>query len=63
MTASKSIELTAVEPGGTHRTAFPLTMGLPFAKGALQPDEPMAIVQGNGPPRPVQARAFERHDD
>ena len=63
MAKVKSIELTAVEPGGTDRVGFPLTLGIPFARGVLAKDEPVAILDGDGEARPVQARSLEMHDD
>ncbi|MAE64099.1 MAG: hypothetical protein CMJ18_07465 [Phycisphaeraceae bacterium] len=63
MTNEDSIELTAVEPGGTDRVGFPLTVGIPFARGVLGPGEPVAILDSGGAARPVQARPLEAHDD
>lgn len=63
MTAPDHIALTAMEPGGAHRTAFPVTVGVPFAPGALRPDQPLSIRDASGRDKPLQHRVMETHDD
>ena len=63
MADTKSIELIATEPGGTDRTGFPLTVGVPFARGVMPAGEPVALVDEFGTPHPLQARVMEAHDD
>ncbi|PYV07540.1 MAG: hypothetical protein DMG07_28420, partial [Acidobacteria bacterium] len=61
--ASRTVELTAMEPGGQDRRHFPLTVGVPFAKGVLAAGESVAITDEGGKPQPLQTRVLERHAD
>ena len=63
MTKEHSIDLTFIEPGAHPRTGFPLTVGVPFARGVLPADVPVSIHDASDEPRPVQARVMETHDD
>ncbi|MCI0622842.1 MAG: twin-arginine translocation signal domain-containing protein [Acidobacteria bacterium] len=62
-TASKEIQLTATEPGGAERRGFPLTVGVPFAKGILPKGHSVAILDSKGTPQPLQTRVTETHAD
>ena len=62
-TSPTSLELTAYEPGGVRRRAFPLTAGLPFAPGALRDTRSLALTDAAGAPSPLQTRVLERHRD
>ena len=59
----QSIDLIATEPGGMVRSNFPLTMGVPFKPGALPDGAPVAIIDDQGEPRPLQSRVMETHGD
>ena len=58
-----SVALTTSEPGGLERTAFPLTVGVPFARGVLPGDRPVALLDEQQRPRAIQTRVLERHED
>src|SRR4249920_1449690 len=58
-----SVALTTSEPGGLERTAFPLTVGVPFARGVLPGDRPVALLDEQQRPRAIQTRVLERHQD
>src|SRR5262245_38175701 len=59
----KRIALVAGEPGGLSRTAFPLTVGIPFAPGVLPKGGAVGIVDSAGRATPVQTRVLESHRD
>ena len=58
-----TVELTTIEPGGQDRKHFPLTVGVPFPRGALAAGEPVAIRNEAGTLEPVQTRVLEKHPD
>ena len=57
------VPLEIPEPGDVNRTAFPLTVGVPFAPGVLKRDMPVAIEDANGGGLPIQTRVMEKHSD
>ena len=57
------IELSTQEPGGCERKGFPLTVGIPFAEGILDPSDPVVIEDDAGRVLPLQTRVLETHDD
>jgi hypothetical protein len=57
------VQLLASEPGGQTRARFPLTVGLPFARGVLAREAAVAPLDESGRPGPVQTRVLERHVD
>ena len=59
----KRIALVAAEPGGVTRTAFPLTVGIPFAPGVLAKGGSVGVVDSSGRAAPVQTRVLESHRD
>ncbi len=63
MSSLQSLELVTMEPGGAEREGFPLTVGVPFAKGVLSANDPVAILDPSGNLQPVQTRVMETHDD
>ena len=63
MTTPFEVELRAYEPANVDRRRFPLTVGVPFAPGALSADDPIAIENIDGGLRPVQKRVMESHGD
>ena len=63
MTTPFEVELRAYEPANVDRRRFPLTVGVPFAPGALSADDPIAIENIDGGLRPVQKRVMETHGD
>ena len=63
MSNMNSIELTVGEPANLCRKAFPLTVGVPFARGVLAANEPVAFTDQAGQPVPLQSRVMETHDD
>ena len=58
-----SIELTASEPSNVFREAFPLSVGVPFAKGVLKANQPVALVNQADDAVPLQSRVMETHND
>lgn len=50
------ITVTVEERGGVARRRWPLTVSLPFSRGALRPDTAVKIVDSHGVATPVQAR-------
>ena len=48
MSKSLAIDLFCSEPGDVDRRSFPLTAGLPFARGLLPPGEPVALEDAAG---------------
>ncbi len=63
MSETKPIEMTTTEPSIIDREAFPLTVGLPFAKGALPDGAPLSMADASGKPVALQTRVMEQHDD
>ena len=63
MAAPRSIEIFTRETAETDRRQFPLTTGLPFAKGALGTDTPVTICDEAGNDLPLQTSVMETHDD
>ena len=61
--AASPIELMTREPALVDRKSFPLTMGLPFATGALPVNVPLSIEDETGRPLPLQTRVMETHED
>jgi len=53
----QSIELTLTEPTGTPRKNWPVTTGVPFARGALASAEDAALSDASGKPLPAQFEA------
>ena len=63
MSELQSIELFTREAAEINLQRFPLTTGIPFAKGALGPDTPVAICDETGQALPLQTSVMETHDD
>ncbi len=63
MSHIKSIELIAREPANVRRKAFPLTVGVPFAKGVLGVNQPLALLNRADETVPLQNRVMETHED
>ena len=63
MNAPGPIVLTTHEPSALARSSFPLTVGVPFARGALSADAPLTIRDAAGRTQPLQSRVMETHDD
>jgi len=58
-----SIPITVQEPGKTPRKAWPATIGVPFAKGALGSVNDLRLVANDGTPVTLQAEVFSRWPD
>ena len=54
MASPPPIDIFTREPAETDRREFPLTVGLPFARGALAPDTPVAVRDETGNALPLQ---------
>ena len=63
MPSPQSIELFTRKPAETERRDFPLTVGIPFAKGAVRADTPVAVCDRAGKALPLQTSVMENHDD
>jgi hypothetical protein len=57
------ITVSVVEPSGAMRKGWPVTSGVPFAKGALTNDQSVALVTGDGQPVPLQTEVLVRWPD
>ena len=63
MSSFSDVKLFVYEPGGVDREAFPLTVGLPFAPGALLPEAPLTVTDSADKDLPLQTRIMEKHTD
>ena len=62
-TSSLSIPLTIAEPTGAARTAWPATIGMPFAKGTLAREEDLRLFDEAGDALPLQTHTTCRWED
>ena len=62
--ATVRVPLVVQEPTGLARTDWPITSGIPFAKGALAASEPARLTEADGnKPLPLQTRVTCRWPD
>ena len=59
----QSLDLTFIEPTAHARRNFPVSVGVPFAKGAMKVGTPVAIHDAAGKSQPIQTRVMETHED
>jgi hypothetical protein len=57
------VRLTVQEPAGVARTAWPVTSGIPFAKGALIDPQAAALFDIDGAELPLQTETLSRWPD
>ncbi|MDP6506152.1 MAG: hypothetical protein QF886_21185, partial [Planctomycetota bacterium] len=48
------VQLLIRNPSGTSSAAYPFTVGVPFARGELEPGDSVTLVDGEGKPIPAQ---------
>jgi len=63
VSAADRIELTVTEPAGLDRPAWPVSSGVPFARGALWRAEDCRLEDVTGTPCPAQFKASSRWAD
>ena len=52
---TKRVELVVENAGGVRRSAWPITQGIPFADGELEPGATVCVVDVEGRPFPTQS--------
>ena len=52
---TKRVELVVENAGGVKRSAWPITQGIPFADGELEPGAAVCVVDAEGRPFPTQS--------
>ena len=57
------IELTVIEPSGVARSGWPVTSGVPLARGALVSDRHLALLDATGKEVPLQTEVLSRWPD
>ena len=57
------ISLTVTEPSGVQRTGWPVTSGVPLARGALRSDRHTALYNAEGQEIPLQTEVLSRWPD
>jgi hypothetical protein len=60
---AQEISLTVAEPSGVKRTGFPVTSGVPLARGALRRDRQAALFDSAGQEVPLQSEVLSRWPD
>ena len=60
--AAKEIKLRIYNPAGVSNEAYPFTVGVPFARGKLEPDAPIRLFDAGDEPIPVQQRVTATWD-
>ena len=61
--AAGELRLSVTEPTGVARSGWPVTSGIPLARGALSHSENVTLASDTGKMIPVQAEALSRWPD
>lgn len=61
--AAAEVKLTVEEPSGVRRAAWPVTSGIPMARGALKDDKAAALFDAQGKQAPLQTEVLARWPD
>ena len=61
--AEHAVSLTVTEPSGIARKSWPVTSGVPLARGQLRFDRNCALVDESGKQIPLQTEILSRWDD
>jgi len=61
--AGADVKLTVEEPTGVQRIAWPVTSGIPMARGALDDDKAAALFDSDGRNVPLQTEVLARWPD
>ena len=60
---SAEVDLTVTEPSGVARSSWPVTSGVPLARGALRDPDRVVLLDGQGRPLPLQTEVLTRWPD
>ena len=60
---AQEISLTIAEPSGVKRTGFPVTSGVPLARGELRRDRQAALFDADSQELPLQSEVLSRWPD
>jgi hypothetical protein len=61
--AAGELSLTVEEPSGVDRSQWPVTSGIPFARGVLPDDQQAALFDDSGNELPLQTESLARWPD
>lgn len=63
MTYAAEVPLTVEEPSGVKREAWPVTSGIPFARGVLRDSQNVVLTDASGETMPLQTDVLTRWPD
>src|SRR5690242_1889366 len=61
--SAADVEVSVTEPSGMRRVAWPVTSGIPLARGVLRSADQAGLVDSGGRPVPLQAEPLSKWPD